>query len=130
LSGGKRKNIREECMLMRFKNKKGFALLEIIGALVVAGVMITVTSTAYDNIIGKSSTKARAICAARDRERDQVGSISKFAEAANPRITTSSVIAQWPVLNNTLPQVLVRSSVSPSLWDHIVNFIKTVWAAL
>lgn len=50
------------------RNRKGFTLLELLVALVIAGLLIAVGATAYNNIIGDSSPRAAALGVAKDME--------------------------------------------------------------
>lgn len=50
------------------RNSKGFTLLELLVALVIAGLLIAVGATAYNNIIGDSSPRAAALGVAKDME--------------------------------------------------------------
>jgi len=97
------------------KNEKGFTLMELLVCMIIAGLLIAVSATAYNNIIGDSSPRAAALGIAKDFQEVFNVSQKSFADTTSEpadltALTTSGLLT-------AIPTPPTQASASPYVWD-------------
>lgn len=102
-------------MLTPLRNKKGFTLMELLVCMIIAGLLIAVSATAYNNIIGDSSPRAAALGVAKDMQEMFNMSQKAFADTTvEPANLAALVTAGYLTAIATPP---AQASSAAYTWD-------------